>query len=1079
MRQSSSRILLGALAVALLLAASGCSAEAKRNRHLKSADRYFAAGDLEKAEIEYLNALQFDRKNPRAVGQLGIIYFDEGRIGRTIPFLKLAEQLDPDNLDVRLKLGQLYLSGGKAKEAGVEASYILSKRPLDEQAPVLLAGTVANPRDAAAVRDLLLRLPAPAPDGPPVLVALGYLDLRQGKLSEATSAFERAESADPKSALPHTAMAVLYRVKKEAAKSEQELKTASELSSPRSPTRLQYAQLKIQSGDAVGGRRLLEEITQKTPDYLPAWFTLAELAASDKNYDASDKLLSKVLERDPTQPEALILSARIKLAKGQAAAAVAELERDLKLYPESVQFNYQLGMAYIAAGDRDKAFGSLNRAVTLDPNSGDAAVALAELDIRTGDMKAAVGLLEKLVKQRPDVSQAWLLLADALRGENNLAGALAVYRHLQKAYPTNPQPFLLSGLVLVQQENIDEARQDFSKALEIVPSYLPAMEQLVNADLAQKHYEEAKARVQGEIAQFPKLAGPHLLMAKIYLAQADATQAETAFKKAIELEPDSPSAYFLLARLYAGTKQNEKALTNLHEAISKNPKDSPAMLLVAMIQDEEKNYAVARDYYEKVIAINPTSSIATNNLAYLYSERFNELDKAYEMAQRARQLRPLDPRVADTLGWILFKRHEYPWALSLLQESTANLATDADTQFHLGMAHYMMGEEDAARLAIQRSLELDPDFIDAAEARKRLAILSVDPKSAGEAGKSKLQEALEEHKDDPVALGRLAAIYESEGSLDKAAEAWEAVVKANPANVRAMTALARIYAAHHDNSKAIAMAKAAHKLAPNDPRISRELGRLAFDSGEYAWSVSLLDEANRSEPDRPDVLCDLAEAYYSVGRVPEAIAAMQQALSHSSGQAGSFFARADEARRFLEMTAIPLDPAREAAAGPRVEQILGSDPAYVPALVAKAAISESKADDAGAKETYKKVLGYYPDFVPAERQLAILFAQAPGDDKEAYVLATKALEAYPNDPELAKAAGIILYRLGNFEQAATSLKAAAGSRANDSNLMFYLGMADYRLKARGDARIALQRGLDLGLDAGMAAQARQALAELK
>ena len=63
-----------------------------------------------------------------------------------------------------------------------------------------------------------------------------------------------------------------------------------------------------------------------------------------------------------------------------------------------------------------------------------------------------------------------------------------------------------------------------------------------------------------------------------------------------------------------------------------------------------ENFPQARDAYEKVLSINPNFVPALNNLAYLDAERLNDLDKAYELARRARDLQGDDPAIADTLG---------------------------------------------------------------------------------------------------------------------------------------------------------------------------------------------------------------------------------------------------------------------------------------------------------------------------------------------------------------------------------------------------------------------------------------------
>jgi len=127
----------------------------------------------------------------------------------------------------------------------------------------------------------------------------------------------------------------------------------------------------------------------------------------------------------------------------------------------------------------------------------------------------------------------------------------------------------------------------------------------------------------------------------------------------------------------------------------------------------------ARATYEKLLEINPNFVIALNNLAYLYSEQFNLLDKAFEAARKARDLAPNDPSSSDTLGWILFKRGDYSWAVSLLQASAERMSEQPEVLFHLGMTYYMMNEEVRARNAFTRALAANKEFPGKEEARKR------------------------------------------------------------------------------------------------------------------------------------------------------------------------------------------------------------------------------------------------------------------------------------------------------------------------------------------------------------------------
>ncbi len=52
----------------LTIAFAGCSVQARKARAIERANRYFAAGQYDAAEIDYLNALRLDRNNPLKPG---------------------------------------------------------------------------------------------------------------------------------------------------------------------------------------------------------------------------------------------------------------------------------------------------------------------------------------------------------------------------------------------------------------------------------------------------------------------------------------------------------------------------------------------------------------------------------------------------------------------------------------------------------------------------------------------------------------------------------------------------------------------------------------------------------------------------------------------------------------------------------------------------------------------------------------------------------------------------------------------------------------------------------------------------
>ena len=1055
------------IAFALLASAgAGCSAKIKASHYLKRGERDFDSGQYQLAEIDYENVLRNDPQNREAWDQLGIIYFNEGRAPEAMPILRQAEQLDPGNLDVHLKLAAVELEFGKLKDAYDEADIVLSRRPEDDRAPLLLANSVAA--DGFHALDLRLQKNQQAGDCAPLEVARGTVAFRQHDFKTAEACFKRAVALDPKFTDDYTALGTLYLSQKDLKQADQAFQTAVELAPPWSENGVRYAQFKIVTGHPDDGRLILQDIVGKTPGYLPAWMALAQLSAAENNYTNAQAVLENVLSRDPQNFDGLLLQGRLELLQGQPIQAIAGYKRMAMVYPQAPTISYALAQAYLANNQTNEADESLAEALKLKPDYTDALLLRAETQIVHGDPATAIVSLRQLIQRQPQIAQAWLLLAEAYRAQGTPNSAIETYHELEHSYPDSPQVPVLLGRLYFQQDQMANARAEFEKALKLQPDYLPAVEQLVDLDLAEKQYNSAFQRVQQLVVKNPNGALLQLLLGTTLAAQGETNQAESALSKAINLQPDSQAAYLLLAQLYNQAGQSQKALGQLQVALAKDPNDLAALLLRGIIYNSENNYDNARDAYQDLLAITPGNGMALNNLACIYADHLNQLDKAYPLARQAHELAPTDPYIADTLGWILYRRGEYTPALVLLRQSADKLSAMPEIQFHLGMACYMAGYETEAATALQQALQLTGDFPEKNDCRQHLAILNIDARHVRADTQAWLEKWTADHPDDLVALERLGAIYEFSGMRDKALTAYQAILNTNPQNVPALVSLARLYSST-DPQKAYQLAKSAYESNPNDSQTSQLLGHLAFVTGDYPWALTLLQLSVRAQPQNPEVLFDLGQAYYSMGKVPEARAAMQNAL-----QTQVTFARADDAKRFLAMTGLT-DVSVQAQAA----EILKVSPDYVPALMIKAGMAEQNSDESTAQQTYEDILKLYPDFAPAQKNLAILYAKNSDNDSLAYPLAVKAREAFPRDPNVAKCLGIITCRQGDYPRAVSLLQESAHQLSRDPELLYYLGLAQYHLNNGAESKADLQRALNLDLAGKDAADARRLLAELR
>ena len=571
---------------------AGCSKEQPTKDELLSrASNYFVADQYEKAEKEYREVLRLVPNDPVAHRQLGIIYHEQGQLLQAYPFLKKSVELEPDNLDVQVKLGMALLVLGERPPAREMALRVLDKQQGHEEALLLLALTAVEPDSIEETQKLIGSLRARDQDRAGYHLAMGWLDLQQKDAARAEAEFKAALDLDPKSAVAHVYLADLYWGRKDTNAADLEFKAAAGFAPPRSPVWLRYADFKLRTGAVAEARTILENIGHQVPDHLPPRIALMKLTCAEHLEGDCAARVQNILAQDPTNYDALFQDGTLKLAKGEAVEAIREYTY-LSSYSQNPQVSYQLALAYLlyAQGasvgivDRRKAVeraeNKLDEAIKVNPRFEQAILLLSTLKINKGSPAAAVALLAPLIKEQPQAAQAHYLLASAYLAQQQGEQALAVFRQMTELFPQDPEPSYRVGTILLEQHQPLEARKAFERSVEISPQYLAAVEALVNLDIAEKQYAVALDRVQRRIDDDPKVAQPWALRGKIYLAQGDFTQAEPDLLKAIDLDPKLEPAYMLLAKLYVASHRDDEAITKLTALVEQN-KTAPALMQLA------------------------------------------------------------------------------------------------------------------------------------------------------------------------------------------------------------------------------------------------------------------------------------------------------------------------------------------------------------------------------------------------------------------------------------------------------------------------------------------------------------------
>lgn len=1052
------------LGLVFLTIVAGCSPEARKSDLETKAETHFRAGQYQIATIDYLNLLKLDPTNQVAIRRLGMMAYEQGHVSPAHSYLSQLRELNPGDTQARLYWG-LTLAMVASPEAWEEAAFVLEQEPTNGRALLLLADTSDTPEHRQDAEARLTRIEGPAGALAEFHIARGTLALRNRDMAAAETLFRKAVSLNPESAEAHAAMANLHLARNDREAAREELQTAADLARLRSSLRIRYADFLAGAGELNEATRLLEELSEQAPGYLPPLLRLAEFALSGKEFGVAEQRITSVLQSDPTSLRGRELQAQLRLDQGEPQRALVELDQALRLYPKLGQLHYQKARVLLVLEDEVGALESLDEALRHLPNYPEAALLRAELELRSGDSDGAVASLKMLLASRPGLVPAQMLLARVYRARGDLDNALELYQAVSQSETNDPAPVLLAGMVQRELGRTAEARQSFERALALSPNLAAALQQVVALDVEAERFEAAKARLQQAVEREGETVPLLLLLAKVQMAEGDQPAAEATLLHVAELDPELLVAQELLAGLYAKSGRYAEAIAKLQEVVAQQPDDTAAWFRMAYYHSASSNHVAAKAAYEKILEIDPGSLRALNNLATLYATQLNDLDQAYALAEKARAAHRDDPFVADTLGWILHLRGEEARALPLLQQSAAAFPNEPEVLYHFGVVQYNLGMEEGAR-AVLESLEGAP-WSDRAAAF--LEVLSWEP-----AGGSveQLNEWMADRPREVPLLMRMAAVRESEGRWAEAARTYATVLEINPDLVPALVKLARLNGSQLNKpDEALALAQKARRLSPGDPAVSHTLGVLAFQSADYQRACSLLQETAVQRPTDPVVHRDLALAMFSVGRVAEAYQAGLRAAELRGESASD-----EEGDSFMALLGLIQDLGDPEAAQRRAKAVLAERPGDAAALMVLGMGAEAVGDTDVARASYGEVLEALPQFIPAIKKLAVLLTEHRLDDGRAYELAVRAREQLDDDPELARALGILEFRRGNSLSAAQLLRYSAASDPQDADVFFYLGLAQARLERDESALETLSRALELDPNNVMAGEAREVLA---
>ena len=750
-------IILCALVTLVCLGCEGSSPEAKKATHRERAASYLEKGQYQEALIEYKNDAQLDPKDADAHDRSALTYLKLGgltNLQHAFAEISRTVALDKTNQEAQLTLGELYLRDNEPVKAPEQADLVFVSAPQNTEGLVQRGRSlIQEQRYQEGVAELKKAIELD-PKNMRAYIELARAYVFSKDLDAAEAALKQALAIDPRSVETLTALGDFRVATGKPDQAEVLYKQALDIAPQNDEMYLKLANFYQRSGKWLEVEATLRKLAALRPqDEKPhihlgdffAWIGQRDKAlasyqqaveVSPSSLMARDKLISHYLDTGKTSDaearvndilgknskdlEGRFFDARIQLAKHHADEAISLLQGVVKDEPTFAGAHYFLGVAFLQKRQIAQARGAFTEAVKLNPNFSDARTALAEIYLAEGSPDLAIEQAQAAIRLNPRSVPAAIIAGDAYFRKGDFAKSRQVYEAIAQALPKEPLGPYRLGLVAHAEKNDAKALAYFEEALTRKPTAIEPLAQIATIKSAQGKVNEARERVARQLDAAPNNPLFYNLLGQLWLMAKDLGQAEQAFKQAIDLDSSLLSAYVNLGQTYQLAGKIDQAVKEYEAVLAKDPKAIQAHMLLGIIHESRKEFDKARERYEDILKRNSQFAPAANNLAWILVDQDGNLDMALSYAQTAREQRPDDPQIADTLGWVYYKKHAYLLAVSLLKEAAEKLPNEPVVHFHYGMAQQKTGDSAGAKKALQTALKLNQNFPGFEEARKTM-----------------------------------------------------------------------------------------------------------------------------------------------------------------------------------------------------------------------------------------------------------------------------------------------------------------------------------------------------------------------
>lgn len=429
--------------------------------------------------------------------------------------------------------------------------------------------------------------------------------------------------------------------------------------------------------------------------------------------DEAASLYRKLIELSSGQaeyPYLLLSSIYDKQAKFEEAKAV--LTDCIGNIPNSFYAYYYLARIAEGLGDMKLAVDSYQRAMTINPRQESLKLDYAKLLGRSGRLEEAKLIVQEVLTKNPTNLTAREIMGQLLVQADKVPEAIEEYEALSILEEDASDTRFKIALLKLNQGDINGAITELNLVVAAEPDNAPARFHLASAYAAVRELESAIKQLRLISKDSQVYFRAKTTEAMILREMKRYPESEKALRALLELGEKEVGVLALLASVQSDAGNKKGAIQTIKDIIELDPKRDSHYFSLGVLYDEVGEKKNSIKAMEEAIELNGENATALNYLGYTLAEKGIRLEEAQAMIERALKLEPNNGYYLDSLGWVFFKKGQYPKALEILQKAVAIVPQDAVILEHLALALEKVGKKEEALEVYRKAVDFSDDSED-------------------------------------------------------------------------------------------------------------------------------------------------------------------------------------------------------------------------------------------------------------------------------------------------------------------------------------------------------------------------------